>query len=90
MTNFPRGRGRILHLHGHAVIAARCPLCAREHQYDKGEADGAEIEQIRRQGFTDEWLPCQWDLPGNYWRVVLSHHGRRTTIQHHDRTQETG
>jgi hypothetical protein len=61
---------------GEAVIVARCPLCGNEHRYNKGEAAGAEMEEIRRLGFTDEWLPCQHDLPGNYWRVVLSDGGK--------------
>ena len=88
MTNYPRGRGRILQLHGHAIITAQCPLCAMEHRYDKGLVDGGEIEQIRQQGFTDEWLPCQWDLPGNFWRVVLSNYGRRTFVHHDVRVRE--
>ena len=83
MTSYPRGRGRILQVRGHAIIAAQCPLCSMEHRYDKGLADGREIELIRKQGFTDEWLPCQWDLPGNFWRVVLGHHCRRSPV-HHD------
>jgi hypothetical protein len=69
--SFPRGRGRIKTVAGEAVIVARCPLCGGEHQYNKGEAGGAVMEEIRRLGFTDEWLPCQHDLPGNYWRVVV-------------------
>lgn len=81
MSNFPKARGRILQVHGRAIIAAQCPLCAVEHRYDKGVADGREIERIRLQGFTDEWLPCQWDLPGNFWRVVLNNHGRRSTFR---------
>lgn len=81
MTNYPRGRGRILQVRGHAIIAAQCPLCALEHRYDKGLVDGGEIEQIRRQGFTDEWMPCQWDLPGNFWRVMLSNHGRKAFVR---------
>lgn len=70
--NYPRGRGRILTIDGHAVIAARCPLCGGEHRYDKGEPGGDDIEDIRRRGYTDEWLPCQLDLPGNFWRVIIS------------------
>lgn len=81
MTHYPRGRGCILQVQGRAVIAARCPLCAMEHRYDKGLINGGEIEQIRRQGFTDEWLPCQWDLPGNFWRVVLGGQERRTSVR---------
>lgn len=70
--SFPRGRGRILTIEGEAVIAANCPLCGDEHRYAKGAIGGPEIEEIRRRGFTDEWLPCQRDLPGNYWRVTIS------------------
>jgi hypothetical protein len=80
MNTYPRGRGRILQIHGHAFIVAQCPLCRAEHRYDKGLVGGGEIEQLRQQGYTDEWLPCQWDLPGNFWRVVLVQHGRRTLI----------
>jgi hypothetical protein len=83
-----RGRGRIIQIRGHAIIAARCPLCALEHRYDKGLVDGGEIEQIRRQGYTDEWLPCQWDLPGNYWRIVLSPQGRRMMAHQNARARE--
>jgi len=72
IMSFPRGRGRIFTERGHAIIVARCPLCSREHRYDKGVSGGEEIEEIRRLGFTDEWLPCQMDLPGNYWRVVIT------------------
>ncbi len=74
--NVPRGRGRILNIDGRAVVVARCPLCHAEHRYAKGEASGEEIDQIRVQGFTDEWMPCQMDLPGNFWRVVISTGGR--------------
>ncbi len=69
--SFPRGRGRIVNEGGRAVLIARCPLCNAEHRYAKGAANGAEIEEIRRRGFSDEWLPCQGDLPGNYWRVAI-------------------
>lgn len=88
MTHDLRARGKILQICGHAIIAAQCPLCATEHRYDKGVVGGGEIEQIRRQGFTDEWLPCQWDLPGNFWRIVLSNHGRRTLVHHNARARE--
>jgi hypothetical protein len=87
MMSYPRGRGRILQVEGHAVIAARCPLCAMEHRYDKGLVEGGEIELIRRQGYSDEWLPCQGDLPGNFWRVVVGRQGRRTFVQRKAREQ---
>jgi hypothetical protein len=69
--SFPRGRGRILCIDGQAFVVATCPLCRREHRYGKGDVKGEEIADVRRRGFTDEWLPCQKDLPGNYWRVVI-------------------
>ena len=70
-VSFPRGRGRISTHGGRAFIVARCPLCDEEHRYDKGEASGEEVESIRRRGYTEEWLPCQKDLPGNFWRVAI-------------------
>lgn len=66
-----RGRGRIVAAEGRATIVARCPLCGNEHRYDKGDLRGEEIEEIRKRGFTDEWMPCQYDLPGNFWRIVI-------------------
>ena len=69
--SLPRGKGRILVISGEAVVAARCPLCGSEHRYAKGAADSEDIVAIRRCGFTDEWLPCQADLPGNFWRIVI-------------------
>lgn len=67
-----RGRGRISMDDGRAIVSARCPLCGIEHRYDKGDANGEEIAEIRTRGSTDEWLPCQADLPGNFWRIVIS------------------
>ncbi len=67
-----RGRGRITISAGHAFVSARCSLCGNEHRYDKGDASGEAIEEIRKCGFTDEWLPCQADLPGNFGRVFIT------------------
>ena len=67
-----RGRGQIRTDKGRAVVIARCPLCGEEHRYDKGPASGEEIESLRKRGYTDEWLPCQMDLPGNFWRIVIT------------------
>src|SRR5215212_4342942 len=67
-----RGRGHIRTDRGRAFVVARCPLCGEEHRYDKGAPGGEEIESLRRAGYTDEWLPCQMDLPGNYWRIVIT------------------
>jgi hypothetical protein len=66
-----RGRGHIRTDRGRALVVARCPLCGEEHRYDKGAAGGEEIESLRNVGYTDEWLPCQMDLPGNFWRIVI-------------------
>ena len=67
-----RGRGQIRTDKGRAVVVARCPLCGEEHRYDKGDAGGDEIELLRKLGYTDEWLPCQMDLPGNFWRIIIT------------------
>jgi hypothetical protein len=67
-----RGRGYIRTDRGRALVVARCPLCGEEHRYDKGAAGGEEIESLRKVGYTDEWLPCQMDLPGNFWRIVIT------------------
>ena len=69
--SLPRGRGRISIEGGRAYVSARCPLCGKEHRYDKGDPDGPEIVEIRKRGSTDEWMPCQGDLPGNFWRIVI-------------------
>jgi hypothetical protein len=53
------------------MLVARCPLCGREHRYDKGPTGGEEAAELTARGFSDEWLPCQYDLPGNFWRIVL-------------------
>jgi hypothetical protein len=71
MMSLSRGRGRINIEAGRAYVCARCPLCGQEHRYDKGDASGPEIEEIRRRGSTDEWMPCQGDLPGNFWRIII-------------------
>ena len=70
--SLPRAKGRLITAKGVATIVAYCPLCGHEHRYGKGEPDGAEMALIRSQGFTDEWIPCQRDLPGNFWRIILS------------------
>jgi hypothetical protein len=72
MMSLSRGRGRIRIDAGRAFVSAWCPLCGKEHRYDKGDPSGPEIEEIRARGSTDEWMPCQGDLPGNFWRIVIS------------------
>jgi hypothetical protein len=70
--SLPRGRGRIITVEGQATIVASCPLCGGEHRYQKGDPQGDEIVEIKRRGFTEEWLPCQFDLPGNFWRIAVT------------------
>ena len=76
-----RGRGRIVSTGGRSVVVARCALCGQEHHYDKGDEGGEEIAAVRGLGYTDEWLPCQSDLPGNFWRIVIAgkNQGNRKT-----------
>jgi hypothetical protein len=69
--NMPRGKGRVVTVRGVASVIARCPLCGEEHRYAKGDPEGEDVAEMRQRGFTDEWLPCQKDLPGNFWRIVI-------------------
>jgi hypothetical protein len=66
-----QAHGRVLTVGGRAVLVAKCPLCGREHRYDKGPTGGEEAVELTARGFSDEWLPCQYDLPGNFWRILL-------------------
>ncbi len=66
-----QAHGRVITVNGEAFLVARCPLCGREHRYDKGPAGGGEATELTARGFSDEWLPCQYDLPGNFWRIVV-------------------
>ena len=70
--DLPRGLGRLINTGGTEFLAARCPLCRQEHRYDKGPPEGEEIGALLRQGYSDEWLPCQGDLPGNFWRIAIA------------------
>lgn len=69
--SLPRSKGSIVTEEGQAVLVARCPLCGADHRYPKGNVNGPEVEELRRRGFSDEWLPCQVDMPGNFWRVAI-------------------
>jgi hypothetical protein len=68
-----QAHGRVITVGGRTVLVARCPLCGREHRYDKGPSGGEEATELAARGFSDEWLPCQYDLPGNYWRILIGH-----------------
>ena len=77
MAQLPNARGRLFASGGHAVLAARCPLCGREHRYDKGLIDTPEVNDLQERGFSEEWMPCQLDLPGNFWRISFGRGDRR-------------
>ena len=69
--DLPRVRGRLLDVAGRAILVLACPLCRAEHRWDKGPARGPEAAEVRARGYSDEWLPCQADLPGNFRRVLV-------------------
>lgn len=77
MAQLPNARGRLIASRGRAVLAAHCPLCGREHRYDKGPIDDPAVAELQDQGFSEEWLPCQLDLPGNFWRITFGRERRR-------------
>ncbi len=75
--DLPKVRGRLLTMPDGVVLVARCPFCGCEHRYNKS-SDGEEaLDDIIARGFTDEWLPCQYDLPGNFWRIFVGRSRRR-------------
>ena len=75
--DLPRAKGRLLTARGRSLLAAHCSLCGSEHRYDKGPSGGPEAEELASRGFSDEWRPCQFDLPGNFWRIFLAGAPRR-------------
>ena len=76
--DLPRVRGRLLSTrHRRRLIAVTCPFCGLEHRYDKGVLRDPEVQALLQRGFTDEWAPCQLDLPGNFYRVLLPRRGDR-------------
>lgn len=77
VANLPVVRGRLSNAGGRAILAARCPLCGHEHRYDKGSPNDPDVAELHALGFSEEWLPCQWDLPGNYWRITFGNVRRR-------------
>ena len=77
--DLPRVRGRLLGgRHGRCLIVVACPFCGAEHRYDKGPRRDPAVRTLLERGFTDEWAPCQRDLPGNFYRVLLPRGGRRS------------
>ena len=71
--NLPQARGgRLATRAGHAVVTVRCPECGAVHRYDEGPLDDPDVRARLGRGFVDEWMPCRADLPGNFYRVLLS------------------
>jgi hypothetical protein len=77
MAQLPNARGRLIASRGRAVLAARCPLCGGEHRYDKGPIGDPALDDLQDLGFSEEWMPCQLDLPGNFWRITFGRERRR-------------
>lgn len=75
--DLPKVRGRLLTMPTAVFLVARCPFCGSEHRYDKTTNCEEPLDDIVARGFTDEWLPCQYDLPGNYWRIFVGRSRRR-------------
>ena len=75
--DLPRAKGRLVAIGGRTVLVAACPLCGGEHRWDKGPARGPGAEEVRARGYSDEWLPCRADLPGNFCRVLVGGGTRR-------------
>jgi hypothetical protein len=75
--DLPKVRGRLLTMPAGVVLVARCPFCGGEHRYDMTTNCIEPLDDIVARGFTDEWLPCQYDLPGNYWRIFVGRSRRR-------------
>ena len=75
--DLPKVRGRFLTGPEGVILVARCPLCGGEHRYKKPSAGEESVDEIVARGFSDEWLPCQYDLPGNFWRIFVGRSRRR-------------
>lgn len=75
--DLPKVRGRLLTMPDGVVLVARCPFCGHEHRYNKSADSEEPLDDIVARGFTDEWLPCQHDLPGNFWRIFVGRSRRR-------------
>ena len=75
--DLPKVRGRLLTMPEGVVLVARCPFCGCEHRYNKSADSEEPLDDIVARGFTDEWLPCQHDLPGNFWRIFVGRSRRR-------------
>ena len=75
-----RVRGRLLPTRNRrCLVAVTCLYCGAEHRYDKGPLRDPEVQALLQRGFTDEWVPCRLDLPGNWYRVLLPRRGRQSS-----------
>ena len=71
--DLPRVRGTLLITRTQrAVVTVHCPECGAVHRYDEGPLADPAVQAKLGQGFVDEWIPCRADLPGNFYRVLLS------------------
>lgn len=84
MVQLPNARGRLIASGGRAVLAARCPMCGGEHRYDKGPIGDPTLDDLQDLGFSEEWMPCQLDLPGNFWRITFGRERRRKPFARRD------
>src|SRR5918997_2390931 len=75
--DLPKVRGRLLTGPDGVILVARCPLCGSEHRYNKSSGGEESLDEITARGFSDEWMPCQYDLPGNFWRIFVGRSRRR-------------
>lgn len=84
MAQLPNARGRLFASGSRAMLAVRCPLCNAEHRYDKGALDDPAVAELQELGFSEEWMPCQFDLPGNFWRISFGRERRRRPAPRRD------
>ena len=77
----PIARGKLLTSGSSVTLVVRCSLCGEEHRYDKSPLPKPELDELRRAGFSEEWLPCQHDLPGNFARITFGAGPRRSPFR---------
>jgi hypothetical protein len=69
----PRVMGKLQRTaEGHAVVTVKCPECGRIHRHDLGVWDDPGVESLLAHRVIDAWMACRGDLPGNYYRIVVS------------------
>ena len=71
--DLPRVRGTLLITRTQrAVVTVPCPECGAVRRYDEGPLADPAVRAKLGRGFVDAWIPCRADLPGNFYRVLLS------------------